>query len=111
MGFWEAFAVCRQGDAENVSSVFLVRTGIASHVPELITVTDAVVAEVGAWQARPLEPMYPVVFFDAIHDRFVHAVDQFVARHHLPKIPFESGQDKDALVAATARASTLARAS
>ena len=23
-------------------------------------------AEVGAWQARPLEPMYPVVFFDAL---------------------------------------------
>jgi transposase-like protein len=23
-------------------------------------------AEVAAWQARPLEPMYPVVFFDAL---------------------------------------------
>jgi putative transposase len=35
--------------------------------PELIsTVTDAVVAEVQAWQSRPLEPMYPVVFFDAL---------------------------------------------
>ena len=35
--------------------------------PDLIsTVTDAVVAEVTAWQARPLEPMYPVVFFDAL---------------------------------------------
>jgi transposase-like protein len=30
------------------------------------TVTDAVVSEVTAWQARPLEPMYPVVFFDAL---------------------------------------------
>jgi putative transposase len=30
------------------------------------TVTDAVVAEVTTWQARPLEPMYPVVFFDAL---------------------------------------------
>ena len=29
------------------------------------TVTDAVVAEVTAWQSRPLEPMYPFVFFDA----------------------------------------------
>jgi transposase-like protein len=29
-------------------------------------VTDAVIAEVGAWQSRPLEPMYPVVFFDAL---------------------------------------------
>ena len=30
------------------------------------SVTDAVMAEVGAWQARPLEPMYPVIFFDAL---------------------------------------------
>lgn len=30
------------------------------------SVTDAVAAEVTAWQSRPLEPMYPVVFFDAL---------------------------------------------
>lgn len=35
--------------------------------PDLIsTVTDAVIAEVTAWQSRPLDPMYPVVFFDAL---------------------------------------------
>ena len=35
--------------------------------PDFISgVTDAVLAEVTAWQARPLEPMYPVVFFDAL---------------------------------------------
>ena len=35
--------------------------------PDLIsTVTDAVVTEVTAWQTRPLEGMYPVVFFDAL---------------------------------------------
>jgi putative transposase len=35
--------------------------------PDLIsTVTDGIVAEVTAWQARPLEPMDPVVFFDAL---------------------------------------------
>jgi len=35
--------------------------------PEFISsVTDAVMAEVTAWQARPLEPMYPVIFFDAL---------------------------------------------
>jgi putative transposase len=35
--------------------------------PDLISrVTDAVLAEVTAWQSRPLEPMYPVVFFDAL---------------------------------------------
>lgn len=30
------------------------------------SVTDAVMAEVTAWQGRPLEAMYPVVFFDAL---------------------------------------------
>ena len=35
--------------------------------PEFISsVTDAVMAEVTAWQGRPLESMYPVVFFDAL---------------------------------------------
>ena len=35
--------------------------------PEFISsVTDAVMAEVSAWQGRALEPMYPVVFFDAL---------------------------------------------
>jgi transposase-like protein len=35
--------------------------------PDFISsVTDAVMAEVTAWQARPLETMYPVVFFDAL---------------------------------------------
>jgi len=35
--------------------------------PDLIsTVTDAVLEEVAAWQARPLEPVYPLVFFDAL---------------------------------------------
>jgi transposase-like protein len=35
--------------------------------PDLISaVTDAVVEEVTAWQTRPLESLYPVVFFDAL---------------------------------------------
>ena len=35
--------------------------------PEFIsTVTDEVMVEVSAWQSRPLDPMYPVVFFDAM---------------------------------------------
>lgn len=34
--------------------------------PDLISaVTDAVLDEISAWQNRPLEPVYPVVFFDA----------------------------------------------
>ena len=36
--------------------------------PSLIsTVTDAVVDEVKAWQARPLDPVYPIVYLDCIH--------------------------------------------
>lgn len=35
--------------------------------PDFIsTVTDAVTTEIAAWQARPLERVYPVVFFDAL---------------------------------------------
>lgn len=35
--------------------------------PDLISaVTDAVLEEVAVWQARPLEPVYPLVFFDAL---------------------------------------------
>jgi len=35
--------------------------------PELISsVTEEVMTEVGTWQSRPLEAMYPVVFFDAL---------------------------------------------
>src|SRR6187399_1840748 len=46
---------------------FLLESYAVEVSPEFISsVTDAVMAEVGAWQARPLEPMYPVVFFDAL---------------------------------------------
>ena len=35
--------------------------------PDFISsVTDAVLTEVTAWQQRPLEPRYPVIFFDAL---------------------------------------------
>lgn len=35
--------------------------------PEFIsTVTDSVMSEVSEWQSRPLDPMFPVVFFDAM---------------------------------------------
>jgi len=35
--------------------------------PDLISaVTDAVLEEIAAWQARPLEHVYPLVFFDAL---------------------------------------------
>jgi len=35
--------------------------------PDLIsTITDEVMAEVAEWQARPLDTMYPIVYFDAL---------------------------------------------
>jgi putative transposase len=35
--------------------------------PQFISqITDEVAVEITAWQSRPLEPMYPVVFFDAL---------------------------------------------
>ena len=35
--------------------------------PDLISaVTDAVLDEVATWQNRPLEPVYPLIFFDAL---------------------------------------------
>jgi putative transposase len=47
--------------------------------PEFISkVTDEVSAEITAWQNRPLEPMYPVVFFDALR---VKIRDEAVVRN------------------------------
>jgi hypothetical protein len=35
--------------------------------PTLISnVTEAVLADVKAWQSRPLEPVYPILYFDAL---------------------------------------------
>src|SRR5664279_3555409 len=46
---------------------FLLETYGTEVSPDLIsTVTDGVLAEVTAWQNRPLEPVYAVVFFDAL---------------------------------------------
>jgi len=46
---------------------FLAEMYATEVTPEFISsVTDAVLSEVIAWQSRPLEAMYPVVFFDAL---------------------------------------------
>jgi putative transposase len=38
--------------------------------PDLISrVTDAVLEEVREWQNRPLDPIYPVLFFDALREK------------------------------------------
>ena len=42
------------------------------------SVTDEVLDEISAWQTRPLEPMYPVVFFDALR---VKVRDEGVVRN------------------------------
>jgi putative transposase len=34
----------------------------------LSAVTDAVLEEVTAWQARPLEAIYPLIFFEAARE-------------------------------------------
>lgn len=35
--------------------------------PDLIsTVTDAVIDEVRTWQSRPLDPLYPILYLDAL---------------------------------------------
>jgi len=42
--------------------------------PALISaVTDAVLEEVTAWQSRPLEAVYPIVYLDAIHLKMRHS--------------------------------------
>ena len=41
--------------------------------PSLISeVTDAVIEEVKAWQSRPLEPLYPILFLDALMVKMRH---------------------------------------
>jgi putative transposase len=40
--------------------------GVEVSADLISTVTDAVLDEIATWQARPLEPVYPLVFFDAL---------------------------------------------
>jgi transposase-like protein len=61
--------------------------------PDLIsTVTDGITAEITAWQTRPLDAMYPVVFFDALrvkirHDATVVSQAVYLALAILPVVP------------------------
>ena len=43
--------------------------------------TDAVLDEVKAWQSRPLEPVYPIVYFDAIVVKIRHEGKVLQPRH------------------------------
>lgn len=40
--------------------------GVEVSADLISAVTDAVLEEIAAWQSRPLEPIYPLVFFDAL---------------------------------------------
>src|SRR5262249_24358980 len=53
-------------------------------------------------------PIPSRALFKPMHDRFVTAVEEFVARHAIPVVHFEPGQDKDA-IATTHRAHFTAR--
>lgn len=48
--------------AEHLGEIY----GMDASADLISTITDAVLEEVAAWQQRPLDPVYPLVFFDAI---------------------------------------------
>jgi putative transposase len=48
--------------AEHLREIY----GMDASADLISTITDAVLDEVAAWQQRPLDPVYPLVFFDAI---------------------------------------------
>lgn len=67
-----------QGDLERIFPS-LKKAVIAEVSPEFISqVTEEVMAEVIAWQSRPLEALYPVVFFDALR---INIRDESVVRN------------------------------
>jgi transposase-like protein len=60
-------AMYARGMSVREISAFLAEQYGTEVSPEFISsVTDEVMEEVLSWQNRPLEPMYPVVFFDAL---------------------------------------------
>jgi putative transposase len=52
--------------------------GIEVSADLISTVTNAVLDEVATWQQRPLDPVYPLVFFDAI---WVKICDEGIVRN------------------------------
>jgi len=40
--------------------------GVEVSAALISTVTDGILAEVKEWQNRPLDPVYPIVYFDAL---------------------------------------------
>ena len=57
---------------------------------------------------HPGHPIPSPALFRPMHNRFVDAIKTYATEHDVPLVPFESGQDKDAIVA-TYRAKCTAR--
>ena len=66
-GFDDKIIAHARGLTVREIQAFLKETYAVEVSPDLIsTVTDAIVAEVTAWQSRRLDPLYPVIFSDAL---------------------------------------------
>ncbi len=67
-GFDEKFVAmyARGMTVREIQGFLAEQYGTAVRVESISSVTEAVMAEVTAWQSRSLEPTYPVVFFDAL---------------------------------------------
>ena len=58
---------CRPGmTVREIQGLLMEQYGTEVSAEFISSVTDEVTEEVQAWQSRPLETMYPVVFFDAL---------------------------------------------
>jgi transposase-like protein len=55
---------------------------------QISRVTDAVLDEVSDWQNRALEPMYPIVFLDALHVKIRDAESRQVNSEMTGGLPF-----------------------
>ena len=62
--------------------------GIDVSLDLVSAVTDAVLEEIATWQARPLEPVYPLVFFDSLR---VEVRDEGTVRNKAVHIALGSG--------------------
>jgi len=69
----------RQGPFGRNHAVGAAAGRMRSHDNLISRVTDAVLEEVREWQIRPLDPVYPVIFFDALR---VNIRDEGLARRH-----------------------------
>lgn len=63
----QILALYARGTSTRDIQAFLKRTYGVDVSPDLVThVTDAIVDEMKAWQSRPLESVYPIVYLDAL---------------------------------------------